>query len=77
MENLIISCIQCGADFEFTSDQKWRHEKLGFDEPKRCPYCRKHRSKMDTVDWHARERRRICRRTHSDRDRLHMEGLQQ
>jgi hypothetical protein len=51
METKLLTCIQCNAEFEFTvSEQRYYREK-GFDMPKRCPVCRKHKSKLNaTVD---------------------------
>jgi hypothetical protein len=43
MENMIITCIQCEEDFEFTGDEQKKFEKRGFDIPLRCPQCRKHK----------------------------------
>ena len=65
MENLIIECMQCGAEFEFSVDDQIRHRKMKFDDPKRCPECRKkklrppgfknkknnHRKKLDQVKY--------------------------
>ncbi len=46
MENMIITCIQCGAEFDFSIDDQIRHREMKFDNPKRCPACRKHKSKL-------------------------------
>ena len=46
MENMIITCIQCGAEFEFSIDDQIRHKKMNFDNPKRCHACRKKKSKF-------------------------------
>jgi DNA-directed RNA polymerase subunit RPC12/RpoP len=45
MEEMLINCIQCGADFEFSVDDQIRHMEMNFDDPKRCPDCRKRKSK--------------------------------
>lgn len=49
MENMIIGCIQCGAEFEFSIEDQLRHRKMNFDDPKRCPDCRKKKSKQSNV----------------------------
>jgi len=45
MENKTITCIQCETKFEFTIDDQLRYEKMNFDEPRRCPDCRKNKLK--------------------------------
>jgi hypothetical protein len=49
MENKIITCIQCDREFEFTIHDQLRYEKMNFDEPRRCPDCRK--NKLRTTDF--------------------------
>ena len=49
MENIIIPCIQCGAEFEFSIADQLRYRKMNFDDPKRCPGCRKKKSKPTSV----------------------------
>jgi hypothetical protein len=46
MENMIILCIQCGAEFEFSIVDQLRYRKMNFDDPKRCPACRKRKSRL-------------------------------
>ena len=41
MENKSIICIQCETEFEFTVTDQLRYERMNFDEPRRCPDCRK------------------------------------
>jgi uncharacterized protein with PIN domain len=59
MENKTITCIQCETEFEFTIDDQLRYEKMNFDEPRRCPVCRK--KKVRTTDFqditHNRKRK--------------------
>ena len=45
MEDLILACIQCQENFEFTIDEQEKFEQRGFDMPLRCPQCRKHKSR--------------------------------
>jgi uncharacterized protein with PIN domain len=49
MENKTITCIQCEMEFEFTIDDQLRYKKMNFDEPRRCPDCRK--NKLKTTDF--------------------------
>jgi hypothetical protein len=46
METIVFECIQCQNEFEFTIAEQEYHAQMGFDAPKRCPYCRKHKSKV-------------------------------
>ena len=45
MENMLINCIQCETDFEFSIEDQIRHMEMSFDDPKRCPDCRKKKSR--------------------------------
>ncbi|UCG08987.1 MAG: zinc-ribbon domain containing protein [Desulfobacterales bacterium] len=46
METMAIVCIQCGREFEFSVDEQIHYRKMNFDKPKRCPVCRKKKSKI-------------------------------
>ncbi|MDD4211378.1 MAG: zinc-ribbon domain-containing protein [Clostridia bacterium] len=44
MEDKVITCVDCGAEFVFTVNEQEFYKEKGFDnEPKRCPDCRKAR----------------------------------
>jgi hypothetical protein len=45
MEMQVFVCIQCGQEFEFPPDDQARYAGRGFDAPRRCPACRKHKSR--------------------------------
>lgn len=45
MENKIITCIQCQEDFELRVEEQEKLKKRGFDDPLRCPQCRRHKSR--------------------------------
>jgi hypothetical protein len=45
VENIVITCIQCREDFEFTVEEQEKMKHRGFDAPLRCPQCRKHKSR--------------------------------
>lgn len=49
MENKIITCIQCETEFEFTIHEQLRYEEMNFDEPRRCPDCRKKKLKSPDI----------------------------
>lgn len=41
-----LACVQCDAAFEVSARDMERHESMGFDLPRRCPQCRKHKIRM-------------------------------
>ncbi len=36
----VLGCADCGAQFEFSDDERIRFESLGYAPPKRCKACR-------------------------------------
>lgn len=46
METMFINCIQCETDFEFSIEDQIRHMEMNFDDPKRCPACRKKKARL-------------------------------
>ena len=63
METEWIVCIQCDEEFEFSIADQIRYERKGFEPPKRCSECRKHKSKIIYLfkRREAKSRRDICR----------------
>jgi len=47
MRDKTIECSQCHNEFDFTVSEQIYYSKMGFDEPKRCSDCRKHKIKTD------------------------------
>jgi hypothetical protein len=47
MKSKFLECVQCDAIFEFSAKEQERCEMMGFDEPRRCPECRKRKSRDD------------------------------
>jgi len=45
MENITMVCIQCEKEFEFNVSEQEKYEDRGYDMPKRCPSCRKHKNR--------------------------------
>ena len=45
MEDITMVCIQCEEEFEFNVLEQGKYEARGYDMPKRCPSCRKHKNK--------------------------------
>lgn len=56
MESLYLTCIQCDAPFEFSVNEQKLYRDRGFDTPRRCSLCRKHKSKS-TGDPPGKNRR--------------------
>ena len=46
MRDKILECAQCNNDFQFTVAEQIHYLKMGFDEPRRCADCRKHKTKV-------------------------------
>lgn len=44
MKDISLICIQCGNQFSISFNEYERLFMRGFDIPKRCPDCRKHKS---------------------------------
>ena len=40
MTDRAITCVDCGADFEFTASEQQFYADRQFSEPRRCPSCR-------------------------------------
>ena len=64
MEDQILDCVQCDESFLYTMAEQQKCLDMGFDPPKRCPHCRKNRSKFDMSEGHQRasgQKRRLKR----------------
>jgi uncharacterized paraquat-inducible protein A len=46
MQNEWIVCVQCDAEFEYDVVEQARHAEMGYDTPRRCPDCRRHKTKI-------------------------------
>lgn len=46
MQDQLITCVQCNTEFEFSAKEQQFYENKGFNPPKRCPQCRKNKSKL-------------------------------
>lgn len=42
-EDRTLTCVECGSEFTFTADDQEFHASRGYQEPKRCPDCRRSR----------------------------------
>ena len=50
MSDLILTCIQCYSDFVHDLREQKRFSRMGFDEPRRCPECRRRKTRGLTFD---------------------------
>lgn len=58
MKSVEITCNICGTEFEFTVDEQLRYQKMNFDEPRRCPDCRKNKLRTPAFQDKKFSRRR-------------------
>lgn len=69
MEAIILNCIQCEEDFEFSIYEQQKYNQKGFDLPLRCPQCRKNKAKKSGVEEKRKPRdKRKNYRPRSDDD---------
>ena len=64
MSDRIILCMQCEKPFVITAQEHARLRGRGFDIPKRCPECRRHKFRLpqnDDTDRDVRKKRRRSR----------------
>jgi hypothetical protein len=54
MEDIYIICNQCDSEFVYTADDQLKHERFMFSEPRRCPQCRRNKSKTGN-DWERKK----------------------
>ncbi|MFC1836038.1 zinc-ribbon domain containing protein [Thermodesulfobacteriota bacterium] len=43
-------CIVCESPFFFKESDQLRYVELGFEEPKRCPECRRRKRRMRSIE---------------------------
>jgi hypothetical protein len=65
MRDEAIICKQCEAPFIFTNAEQERFLALGYDPPKRCPECRRRKSRRDETNQKYRNK---GKRRHGRRD---------
>jgi Probable zinc-ribbon domain len=46
MRDQLIACVQCNSEFEFSEAEQEYYKNKGFNPPKRCPQCRKNKSRL-------------------------------
>lgn len=64
MQDKIITCVQCNESFVFKAEEMERFRALGFDEPSRCPACRKKKNKGSKSEgpWKDKGRKKRSKR---------------
>lgn len=66
MKDKILTCVQCGSEFYVTSKEAEKLCSCAFNFPKRCPDCRRNKSKgihEDNNDWRGKGKKRNKMRT--------------
>jgi len=61
MNEKILTCVQCENQFILSTEEHERILSRGFSMPRRCPDCRKNKSKNISdikVDWEHKRRKR-------------------
>ena len=61
MKDKLLTCAQCGSEFYVTSKETEKLFSRGFNLPKRCPDCRRNKSKgihEDNNDWRRKGQKR-------------------
>lgn len=61
MKETILICVQCNNQFSLSSEEYEKLHSRGFALPKRCPACRKNKSKNVSEvneDWGHKRRKR-------------------
>ena len=68
MRDKIIECAQCENEFVFTKSEQEYYHKMGFDEPRRCTDCRRHKIKSESDANHkvSRNKRKLFRDKYED-----------
>ncbi|HHP7233839.1 MAG TPA: zinc-ribbon domain containing protein [Desulfobacterales bacterium] len=61
MTDVTIVCIQCDREFELDDQQQEHLHSMGFDLPKRCPECRKRKSKAVKMARHPDDKKKHFR----------------
>lgn len=58
MKDLTLYCIQCDEPFFYVVKEQMRHERHGFDPPRRCQTCRQHKVRLDDTEADRKFRRK-------------------
>ena len=63
METKILYCVQCNQPFTYSAIEQERAALYNFDEPLRCPTCRKKKSKITISGGESKKDKKHRRRT--------------
>ena len=58
MDAIYIECVSCGQEFEFTIEEQRVYTQKQFDDPKRCPDCRRNKLRVKTCQTNNHSRRK-------------------
>ena len=63
MDDLTLTCVQCEQDFVYTAAEQRNMVNRGFDMPRRCMACRKHKTKLVSEPSYngRRDRKKLLR----------------
>jgi hypothetical protein len=64
MKDRTITCIQCESPFMFNVAEQRRYIESGFNAPRRCPACRKNKSKPVENEWDRKHKNSKKRNRH-------------
>lgn len=53
-QDVMVRCVDCGAEFEFTTREQLYYQDQGWDSPRRCKACRAKR-KPATTEYNSRD----------------------
>lgn len=45
MSDKTLTCVECGSEFIFSTEEQQFYDERGFQEPKRCKSCREKRKR--------------------------------
>ena len=68
MKGQYITCIQCKNEFEFTLAEQEHFNARGFDPPKRCPSCRKNKTRLSESEGNNRHNKKRKYDKNNDED---------
>lgn len=68
MKDKLLTCVQCGNEFFLSSEEQKKLFSRGFAVPKRCPDCRRNKSRgiqESNNEWRQRGKKRSKREKES------------
>lgn len=68
MNDSLLTCLQCGNQFIIKADEREKLEARGFDLPKRCPECRRHKNRDTGIMSEAWDHKRKRKQSRKEKD---------